>query len=212
MGVPRIEDDTIITWLDLETTGLPESDPDILEIGVILTRGPELEELAEMNLLTHRPELGPAATRNRSSEIPKKMHQESGLWQEHSDPSGNTLPYNDAESAIIELIDRYNARGSYMGGASITFDRTLLSWHMPRLLGALSYRSLDISSVALFLSSKMSLPYLGERVPHRALGDLRANIMQYRAYRDMITIKSPEEWSDSTREQIKLGSSNLTQH
>lgn len=203
MGVPRIEDDTIITWLDLETTDLLESRPDILELGIVLTRGPGMEIIDELELLTYNPELGVEGTRERTADVPRSMHQESGLWDAHSDPGSAVLPYPEVEQLALDLLHRNGAGKGYMGGASITFDRTLLSWHMPRLLGALSYRSLDISSLAMFMSTVVDdLPYIGNKAPHRAIGDLYSNIYQVLVYRDMVQGKPIDEMEPGTRREL----------
>ncbi len=70
-----------ILFLDVETTGL-EPDADILEIGIILTQGPELEIVWCCSwLVRHRwAALAAAGLRPLVHPTVAEMHEKSGLW------------------------------------------------------------------------------------------------------------------------------------
>lgn len=187
-----LTDDTVVAWLDIETTGLDINCDHILEVGVILTQGPDMAELARASWLTRPDGLSPADTLGRLNEVTSRMHTESGLVADYRAAASSVLGYSQADTALRAFLDEYawDAR-PLMGGSSISFDRSFLEQHLPASFSRLHYRSIDMTSVSYFTASVIPLPQIPPQgTAHRALGDLEQNICQWRAYRAQLMTMS----------------------
>lgn len=171
----------MLTWLDLETTGLDERTDEILEIGVIVTDD-ELNEVAAQ-AWTVRP--SNRAVLLSMSEFVRSMHVSSGLLDEVM--SGEAYPLRHAEAEAIEFIRAYSGPGSSwpMAGSSVGFDRRFLLQHARGLESTFSYRTVDVSSIKeLVRRWRPAAEYAPEGgKPHRALSDIRHSIAELTHYR-----------------------------
>lgn len=183
-----IGDDTVVAWMDIETTGLDPARDHILEVGVILTQGPDLTELARAAWLTRPANLTSAQTLEALGHVPRTMHTESGLITDYQTAGAAVVDYTKADEALRQLLDEYAWDAKpLMGGSSISFDRSFLARHLPLSYSRLHYRSIDMTSVAYFAGTVADLPHIpAQGAAHRALGDLETNICQFRTYRAML--------------------------
>ena len=129
----------MIVWLDLETTGLNPLEEDLLEAGIIVTN----DNLEEVVRSKHLVETGYAL--NDLSDVVRRMHNASGLLDDYR--KGPRLSPYDVAQRFIAVIDLFGARGAPLGGSTIAFDRMMLWRHMPDLLEAVHYRSIDVSTL-----------------------------------------------------------------
>lgn len=189
MSVKTITADTVIAWVDVETTGLSEHDY-LLEVGVILTRGPEAEEIGRTSVLTKPTDHVPAQNIvDQMGEYVHTMHTDSGLIADYLAPDAQLLSYQDAAEHLNGFLDQAlgEAGKPLMGGSSITFDRTVLTRTMPAFHDRLHYRSIDMTTVEYFASTILGqVPQVTDGVAHRALGDLEGDVRLFRAVRQAL--------------------------
>ena len=188
MGQMLPPHDTLIAWLDTETTGLDPQDGDLLEIAVAITDG-TLEEVCAPLQIVIRPE---------SADWREKMQAGDGfVWSMHSDnglidaiEAGEGLDLDTADRAVASYLRSVSGgRPLLLGGNSITFDRKWLEAKAPATFEALHYRSIDMTSVWLFLSRFVGVDTgkgASSSTAHRALDDLRVSIATAKANRDAI--------------------------
>lgn len=181
-----ITDETVIAWVDVETTGLSATDR-LMEIGVILTRGPRAEVVDTISLLTI------AATDTREQvvgamgEYVQKMHTESGLIKEYLDPDSTVLFHSQAQDVLVDFIAKHCPEPPPMGGSSITFDRGVLDRLMPDFHRALHYQSVDMTSIRFFASTVLDdVPQALPSLAHRSINDLKGDIEAFRRIRQAL--------------------------
>jgi oligoribonuclease len=160
-----------LLWVDIETTGLkPERDDSILEISVARSKG--LGPLGTIsNFVCYYPSdasawglVDPAVTR---------MHTENGLRVLCGSSTTTLTGTCDRLLAIIGT-DR-----PVLAGSSVHFDRSFLAHDAPRVVEALHYRNLDVSSVRAFCYA-CGMPEIPKTdSPHRATVDLIASHALY---------------------------------
>jgi oligoribonuclease len=115
-----------------------------------------------------------------------KTHGESGLT-EACRASQTTVA--DAERLLLEHLQSLGCKQGelFLAGNSIHADRTFLQLQMPKLVGFLHYRQVDVSSIKCLAQSWV--PQIEAWKPvkqgsHRALGDILESIDELRYYRE----------------------------
>ena len=175
-----------IVWIDLETTGLEPAGAQILELGMIVT-DLQLVEIADFSSV-----VGINERRLRLLTEPEvlRMHSQSGLLDESL---ASSLSVQDVEQRACDFLDWICGVERYpSGGQSVSFDRSFLQVHMPRLLGRFSHRSIDVSTLSQLCAAWTPIIYStrprpdGDKVQHRALADLRYSIQQLSYYRSTL--------------------------
>jgi oligoribonuclease len=188
MSFKTFTDDSIIAWTDIETTGL--IDAEIVEVGVILTRGHDLDEIARTSTLTRPDHMQVEEVLALMDDFVVNMHRTSGMLAEYTAEGAPIRTYTEADLLLADFLTEHVPDGvkPYLGGSSITFDRSLLEPNMPDFYRLLHYRSIDMTAVSLFVSSALGfMPEVSTgATAHRALGDLEENIAQWRADRKAV--------------------------
>lgn len=189
-----------IAWIDVETTGLDPHRDRLLEIACIVTDGNMNQVGKPMEVLIAQPDIDRLV-----EELPpvvRSMHEESGLLTDlgaFDHPASNRcVDAGTADFLIADHIDRMAASLGVdgrilMGGNSITLDRGFLEVHAPQTFQRLHYRSLDVTSVRVFLHTIDGLSDDVEdvtearaKVAHRGAADIQACIRHARAFRDLL--------------------------
>lgn len=158
-------------WLDLETTGLNPRHDWILELGMILTDGPDFDEIDAVSWVLHANNFDlQKMIKNPKVEA---MHRGSGLWDECVASELGDIDVQ--ELAIGWLMDHEAIELPLCGSGVGRFDEQFLKVDMPELASKFHYRSFDVSAY------RVHLPMLGIELPakrecHRALDDLRDSI------------------------------------
>jgi oligoribonuclease len=177
---------TKFVWLDLETTGLNESNCQILEVACIVTNDcfnilDKYETIVQPGDTSYEP--GVVA-----------MHQRSGLFQKIASGQGKGLA--TAESELLSVIKRHEPRRrrSYLAGNNVHFDKRFMAKYMPSIPHHLCSRHLDVSSVGLAMRArfgKENAEYKARR-PHRAMDDLMRSLDEMQFYLDRF-VRMPDE-------------------
>ena len=166
--------------LDLETTGIDETTGLILELGMIAYDS-QLNPLASFHSLVSADTYAAARADGRVGEFVEKMHTDNGLWHDLAtvDNPADTAPAT-VEAAALAWIENNGLERLPMLGNSMTLDRSFLAVHMPRLLAAFHYRSVDATSLCLVAQHTVGfnpadyLPDSSTEVSeHRVLADVQ---------------------------------------
>lgn len=175
--------------LDLETTGIDETTGLILELGMIAYDS-QLNPLASFHSLVNADTYAAARADGRVSEFVEKMHTDNGLWHDLAtvDNPADTAPAT-VEAAALAWIENNGLERLPMLGNSMTLDRSFLAVHMPRLLAAFHYRSVDATSLCLVAQHTVGfnpadyLPDSSTEVSeHRVLADVQRSADLVKAF------------------------------
>lgn len=178
---------SVIAWIDVESGGTsPEIDP-LLEFAALVTDmegnalGNSYSSLVETKNL---PEII-----SGTSEYVRNMHSKSGLWSDLW--ARNQKPVSVVESEALEWLEGITTPDTvvYFGGNSINLDRRFLQVHMPDFYERISHRSIDVTSVSIFLQSNAEASPYSKGKSHRALEDALDSVEEYKHYRRWIRSK-----------------------
>jgi len=191
---------TILTWIDLETTGLkPSGGHRILEYAVVFT-DLELNEIASCEGVIPQYE---NEARALMDDYVTKMHTDNGLLdaikcaQVGNIKAHNAISYGCevqlAEERILNMMDGDKSVIFVIAGSNILFDVKWIMEQMPGVArrldhknvieGPESYRCLDVSSY------KVGFPDIfktATSAKHRAMDDIRASIAMHAKMRSMV--------------------------
>ena len=172
-----------LVWIDLEMTGLEESQHVIIEIASLVTDS-ELNELAE----------GPTIAIGRSSSElskinawSKEQHNKSGLLDRVVE---SEISISEAEKMTLKFLKKFVAKqSSPICGNSIGTDRRFIRKEMPKLDAFLHYRMIDVSTIKELVSRwyPKSIPPK-KSCSHLAMADIKESIEELRWYRENIFI------------------------
>lgn len=187
MGL-KCEDEkmSLLTWIDIETTGLPELserkvyEHKILEIAIVVTDTYfRLVDSIQL-VIAHDAEIV-----NICDEYVRNTHTENGLFE---DCMRSELTLSEAQAQCVEFLKRSGVpKGqSPLCGSSIFLDRAFIAAQMPILSEYLHYRSLDVTSVSLFLDSLGFDAELKKSSSHRAMDDILASINNAKRFKSML--------------------------
>lgn len=174
----------MITWLDLETTGLNPDHCSIIEVALKITDD-KLVPVSGMTMVV-RPKVHlwePEAF---------EMHRASGLYDEAMQ---STTSADDAAQRLIAYMMGLGAQYPQvrepmpLAGSTIAFDRAFLTKHWPEVHRLFHYRSIDVSGFKEMVSrtfgiDREGLPPLKADSQHRAAADVDASLLAMRWYRD----------------------------
>jgi len=168
----------MLTWVDLETTGLEPKFGRILELGVIITDD-NLVELGRRSWVL-RPWAPPIQP---MSDFVTDMHTRSGLLDECR--TVGRSPAEVEDEARTWISDTHAGSMALMAGNSIHFDRSWIKRQMPELDEAFGYRMVDVSSFKELVTRwwpGREYKIEGDK-PHRALPDIEHSIRELSYYR-----------------------------
>lgn len=174
--------DELILWIDVETTGVDPYQDSLLEIGAIFTdmSGKIVSEpftaLVHIDNISH-------VIRHTDATV-QKMHDDSGLWLDLW--KEKTYPYSVVETKMLEwlkdTINLFDDPLIYFGGNSISLDRSYILRYLPAVYHHISHRSIDVTSISLFLQSNTFISGYHKSKDHRALLDVYDSIREYQYY------------------------------
>ena len=171
----------LLTWIDLEMTGLePETDV-ILEAVVVITDCDLLEVAVSETLIIHQPD----TTLDSMNAWCVSQHGKSGLT---AASRLSALSTGKAEQQLLAFLRSHAKDGEIpLCGTSVHQDRAFLRRHMPALEAFFHYRNIDVSTLKeLARRWYPALPKFDKPEAHRALDDIRASIAELRYYREHV--------------------------
>ena len=188
-------DDCRYAVLDCETTGLDRDGNYILEISWLFIDA-WFRQLSEPR--SYMVKLTPAQYDEAIEQIDenvyvKKMHIDSGLYDDLEDDAVEKIPMHEILDAFVEdaLAHGADRIPFKFAGYSVSFDREFLranGWYdlieSKRLGFQMHHRILDISSILQFFEgSLLDVPYIENENAHRALNDVIHSMQTLQAMR-----------------------------
>jgi oligoribonuclease len=174
-------------WIDLEMTGLDPDTCAIVEIASTVTDA-QLEVVAEgPELVIHQPDDVLASM----NDFVRQLHTRSGLLERIRT---STVSLEDAATQTLAFLEAHCEKGTTpLCGNSVWKDRSFLERYMPRVLGHLHYRMVDVSTikelVRRWYPAELQVPK--KREVHRALDDVRESIEELKWYRSKVFVPVP---------------------
>lgn len=159
-----------LLWLDIETTGLKDSDQ-ILAIGVVLT-GPALEQIWFKEWYVYHNNSIIAAMPLRVAD----MHTRSGLFGRIFDASRSVDMETIFDELMNMLAEHTKRKHVYLAGSSIHFDRRFIRRDCPPLDDWLHYRMLDVSTLRVIIDLFNPQPKDIFEAAHTPLADIRRTL------------------------------------
>lgn len=161
-------------WLDLEMTGLDDTNDVILEVAAIVT-DTDLKPLGEL----HRIVFQTPEVLARMNDWCVKTHGASGLTA--AVPGG--MPLGEVEKELLALCDRfYTAKDRIvLTGNSIGNDRRFVDRYLPEFSKRLHYRMIDVSSFKEIFRDRYGMEFKKNNT-HRAIDDVRESIKELEHY------------------------------
>jgi oligoribonuclease len=177
-----------IVWVDCEMTGLDIVNDALVEIAAVVTDS-ELKVLGEGVDVVIAP---PAEALEQMVAFVQQMHTTSGLLE--ALPGGVTLA--EAEQLVLDYVREWVAEPGKapLAGNSVGTDKAFLDRDMPKLMGHLHYRIVDVSSfkeVARRWYPRVYFASPEKTGGHRALGDILDSIDELRYYRAAMLVPPP---------------------
>ena len=187
--VEAIDQEKLVCFLDLETTGLDHKTDVIIEIGMVLCLGSyPFEVLGEFEAAIRIPPK--IRVVDISSEV-IDMHGKNGLFKLclHGEVHTIETVERDAYMWLKEL--NVDEKEIYLGGSGVShFDYRFLEEQMPALEELFYYKFFDVSVfrdiMRAFDPSFSELPFIS---PHRALHDAKAARTELLLYGDLLQKK-----------------------
>ena len=187
---PEIEQTPYLLWLDLETTGLDETEGSILEVAAIITDS-DLKELGRKSWVigADRSEIYPMM-----NDYVIGMHLNSGLlaevWESKINSAKVTCELRAMVVSHCKNSDFSLSKAVYLAGSSIAFDRRWMEakWSGRRgyhLLEVLHYRMVDVSVYKTMFPGLLSQPEGGP--VNRAMADVEYSLDQQRQMTRFVT-------------------------
>lgn len=185
---------TVLTWIDLETTGLDEKKGRILEYAIVFT-DLALDELGSTESIIRQ---DVQAARLLMDDYCVQMHTDNGLLKAIEDAGHDpeVTYFERMHLTQMQLMRQFSDMRAHLtsgdddiifviAGNTVGFDRRWLKEHMPELEKILHYRQLDVSAY------KVAFPEIfGTQTSdaHRAMADIRASISQHEEMRRLVAI------------------------
>lgn len=177
----------MLVWIDLETTGFDPGKEKILEVAAIVTDDSfnELGRWCEV-VRPYGWEVGFEQVVLEPTVY--EMHRASGLLDA---VAASTHRIRDTDEVLGNWIaafinNRNQGRAPQLAGSSVHFDRSFMHVHLPKTLGRMHYRQLDVSSLnemarRVWPAAYEARPRGGDKA-HRALADIEQSIKLARYY------------------------------
>lgn len=169
---------------DVETNGLDANKNYLLEVAVIVVTE-ELEVVDDIGfeaVVFYTPE---ERERIIAETVPyvQGMHTDNGLW--HHLEHGPVQALDAIDTNLRRYLSEFGLapRSMPLMGNSPRLDLNFLDVHLPQTAMELSYRMIDVSTVAALSHGWHGTEWFPKTSNHRAMDDVRACIEELRYYR-----------------------------
>jgi oligoribonuclease len=174
-----------IAWIDVESTGTDvRKGQKLLQIAVIVTDA-DYNELGEIESKFY---FSPDDVKNIYAETDpfvQNMHTQTGLWDALSDETNPS--HADFDEKLLAWLKELAPEAGvlYFGGNSIFLDREFMREYLPKSYEHLSYRSIDMTAIEIFLVAADGRPRYKKQLVHEAMDDIRESLDQARYHREL---------------------------
>lgn len=173
----------LICWIDTEFSGPDPNCDTLLEVAAIITDMHGIVISDAYHTLLDVPDL-PTVIAHADTKV-QTMHDASGLWEDLWNCSTKSLP--TVEDELCAWLQQFLTTDTicYLGGNTVTLDRNHLATAFPKFYRMLSYRSIDATSLSIFLrvhANGGTQPIYHKTPSHRALPDVYDAITEYQHY------------------------------
>lgn len=176
----KVDDSSILLWVDLEMTGLDPAQDRILEVAAIVTDW-NMEELGTFTAVV---------------KVDEKLMRErmvGEFWEKNRDSFDGLIaqnasgePTKQVEQELLKFLAQFPAETVYLAGNSIHQDRKFIEREWPDLNRKLHYRMLDVSAWKIYFENALHRQF-AKPENHRALDDIRGSIEELKWYLKMIS-------------------------
>lgn len=184
-----------IAWLDVEVNGRMPEIHELLEAALVVTdfRGNLVAD--PYTTLVKVPSVAEAL--KNAEPVAKEIHEVSGLWKELWESNTAKAPV-DVDRDFCEILESISEETVFfVGGNSISLDRSFASVYLPKFTAKVSHMSVDVTSIASMLQENSLVPRLYKKPKHRALDDVFDSIDEYR-YHLTHLLDNPEDLLEYT--------------
>ena len=175
-----------IAWIDVETNGADTREGcQLLQLAIILT-DLQFNEIDVLEAKFYYTPKESEVLRDNAIDYVKQMHDATGLWAQISDKD-TTVSQTEFDEKLLAWMIAYQPESEklYFGGNSINLDREFMREFLPKSYAHLSYRSMDMTSIELFLVGTDNRLKYTKKLTHEALDDIRESLAQARYHRDL---------------------------
>lgn len=167
-------------WVDLETTGLDNTDL-ILEIAIVITT-PDLIPQNSFQAIVNYPPDVPGLL--QMSSFVRDMHTKSGLLEDMEKVQVRNSLEDVNRKAIEWMIEQFQGDKPPLCGCSPHFDRRFLKEYMPGLESRFHYRNIDVSTLRRVTRDWVSdYPEYKKKDRHRSFPDCIDAIWEAKHYK-----------------------------
>jgi len=173
--------DDRLVWVDCEMTGLEPDKDFLLEIACIVTES-DLTPIGQgVEICIHQSD----GVLEKMGDWCKKHHGESGLTE---NCRKSFFSVADAENLVLEYVEPITiAKKCVLAGNTVWMDRIFLDRFMPKFVGHLHYRIIDVSTIKELCrrwNPKIFKNAPEKKLSHRALDDIKESIGELKFYRE----------------------------
>lgn len=168
-----------IAWLDVEANGRNPEVNALLEVGMVIT---DFQGEFLSNPYTSLVKVSDLKSIIDSADpLVQRMHDHSKLWTALWEEDSKKASKIDEE--LCEILELFSGKPTFfLGGNSITLDRSFANVYLPSFASHISHMSIDGTTIASFLQENFSAPRFYKRKNHRALADVYDSIDEYKHY------------------------------
>lgn len=176
----KVDDSSILLWVDLEMTGLDPVKDRILEAAAIVTDW-NMEELGTFTAVV------------KVDEQLMRERMVGEFWKKNKDSydalvaqNADGEPAEQVERELLDFLKQFKVETVYLAGNSIHQDRKFIEREWPELNKKLHYRMLDVSAWKVYFENALHRQF-AKPENHRALDDIRGSIEELKWYLKMIS-------------------------
>jgi len=162
-----------LLWVDLEMGGLDEKVQPIIEVAMIVTKGP-FEMIDQFHAVIYQ---SPEAIDKMEAEA-REMHLKNGLLER--------LPKGEAKDQVQQKMLRFvephfGKEKIILAGNSIHRDVAFLKIEMPEFAARLHHRLLDVTAWKIYFQLAYGKE-IDKSSPHLAMKDVELSIQELKSY------------------------------
>lgn len=144
--------DTILLWMDFETTGLDHSNLLPLELGIMVTTSDMQQVLHDPTTLffdENFPALRDWTSRDPNDDYARQLAIKTGLYAEMEErySLGMRTTIKDVEQHVMSILAQWPDATVVLSGSGVDYDRRIIDNHIPEVGSRLAYYKIDAGVV-----------------------------------------------------------------